>query len=123
MNSSNNNKNNFLVIGLALVFLIIAVTVLIDLLGYLSSYNFIAQYWPAILILVGIFAFTGSASKNSGFSFGLILLGVIMLLNSLGAFQTQAGKTIIVVLLALGGLSILLFAISKPSPPPKSKDR
>jgi TctA family transporter len=116
-------KNNYLTIGLALIFLMIALMVLVDLLGMLSSYNFLGQYWPVILIFIGLFAFSGSSSKNNGFSFGLIILGILMLLNRMGAFQTQAGKTLLVILLGLSGLAILLFAVSKTPAEPKSKDR
>lgn len=50
-------KNNYLGIGLALIFLAVAVVVLIDLLGFLSSNNFLGQYWPLLFVLVGLFAF------------------------------------------------------------------
>jgi len=116
-------KNNFLSIGLALIFLLIAVVVLIDLLGFLSSYNFLGQYWPILLVLVGVMAFSSGTSRESGFAFGMIMLGLLMLLFELNAFQSQAGKTVFVVLLALSGLAMLIFAISKKPEQPTNKDR
>ena len=116
-------KSNFLTIGLAIIFLLIAITVLVDLLGYLKSYDIFGQYWPIILVIVGVLAFSGGSSKESGFAFGMIILGILLLLNTLGAFETQAGKTILVILLGLSGLAILVFAVTKPPKTPTSKDR
>ena len=118
-----NKKNNFLTIGIAIILLLVAVVVLVDLLGYLSSYNFLGQYWPVLLVFVGILAFTGSSQKESGFAFGMIILGLLMLLNTMGVFQTSAGKTILVVLLGLSGIVVLALAASKPPKEPKNKDR
>ncbi len=116
-------KNNFLSIGLALIFLLIAIVVLIDLLGFLSSYNFLGQYWPILIVLIGIMAFSAGSSRESGFAFGMIMFGLLMLLFELNAFQSQAGKTIFILLLGLSGLAMLIFAISKKPEQPKNKDR
>jgi hypothetical protein len=116
-------KNNFLSIGLALIFLLIAIVVLIDLLGFLSSYNFLGQYWPILIVLIGIMAFSAGSSRESGFAFGMIMFGLLMLLFELNAFQSQAGKTIFVLLLGLSGLAMLIFAVSKKPGQPKNKDR
>jgi hypothetical protein len=116
-------KNNYLGIGLALIFLAVAVVVLIDLLGFLSSNNFLGQYWPLLFILLGLFTFSAGSSRENGFAFGIIILGLLMLLFELNAFQTTAGKTILVLLLALSGLAVLVFAISKKPQEPKNKDR
>jgi len=116
-------KNNYLGIGLALVFLAVAVVVLIDLLGFLSSNNFLGQFWPLLLVLIGLFAFSSGSSRENGFAFGIIILGLLMLLFELNAFQTTAGKTILVLLLSLSGLAVLVFAISKKPQGSKNKDR
>lgn len=116
-------KNNYLGFGLALIFLVVAVVVLIDLLGFLSSNNFLGQYWPLLFVLIGLFTFSSGSSKESGLAFGIIILGLLMLLFELNAFQTTAGKTILVLLLSLSGLAVLIFAISKKPSEPKNKDR
>lgn len=106
-------KSNFLNIGVALLFLIVAIVVLIDLLGLIKQNDILGKYWPVALIFVGLLSFSTDNSRGNGFSFGLAMLGLLLLLNTFGFFATKPGELVLIFLLALSGLMVLLFATSK----------
>ncbi|MEI6581509.1 MAG: hypothetical protein WCN86_01390 [bacterium] len=108
-------KLSIINICVSLLFLAIAVIVLIDLLGLLDSSVIISQYWPVLLVFIGLFTISPSRAKGNGFSFGIMTLGLIFMLQNLGVFSTQTGKVMLVILLALCGLVVLIFATSKSS--------
>jgi hypothetical protein len=107
-------KMNLLTIGVAIVFLLVALVVLGDLLNLLKANNIFGQYWPIILVFIGIFAFSASPKSNS-FAFGLITLGLLLTLRNLGIFASQAGDVIFIVLLCLAGLAMLVMSTEKKS--------
>lgn len=107
-------KMNLLTIGVALIFLVAAIIVLGDLLNYLQASNIFGQYWPIVLVFIGIFAFSASPRSNS-FAFGLITLGLLFTLRNLGIFASQSGDIIFIVLLCLAGLAMLVMSTEKKS--------
>ena len=105
-------KMNLLTIGVALVFLIAALVVLGDLLNLLKANNIFGQFWPIVLVFIGIFSFSAS-SKSNAFAFGLIILGILFTLRNLGVFSSQSGDVIFIVLLCLAGLAMLVMSTEK----------
>lgn len=107
-------KMNLLTIGVAIVFLLVALVVLGDLLNLLKANNIFGQYWPIVLVFIGIFAFSASPKSNS-FAFGLITLGLLLTLRNVGIFASQSGDVIFIVLLCLAGLAMLVMSTEKKS--------
>ncbi|MCX6804973.1 MAG: hypothetical protein NT111_03080 [Patescibacteria group bacterium] len=103
---------SFIQIGLSLVFLVIALVVLGDLVGLIKANNIFGQYWPALLILLGVMLI-GPNSRNNGISFGIIILGILLLMNTFNLFATQGGKVVLIMLLSFSGLAMLVFATTK----------
>ena len=116
-------KRSSLNIGMALIFIILALVFLADLIGFLKANDISCQYWPALLILVGA-VIAGSPGKSSrmGLSLGLMMLGLLLILRTLGVLSSQVGGTILVVLLALSGIAILVMSVgNEPKPSNKSE--
>jgi hypothetical protein len=110
-------------IGVALIFMVVALVFLADLVGFLKANDIFGKYWPGLLILVGI-VIAGSPGKPSrtGLALGLMILGLLLILRTLGVLNSQAGETILVVLLALSGLAILVMNVgNEPKPTDKNK--
>jgi hypothetical protein len=105
-------KMNLLTIGVAIVFLAAAIIVLGDLLNLLKANNIFGQFWPIVLVFIGVFAFSASSKSNS-FAFGLIILGILFTLRNLGIFASQSGDVIFIVLLCLAGLAMLVMSTEK----------
>lgn len=101
-------------IGLSFVFLIVALVVLGDIIGFLKANNIFGQYWPIVLVLIGIIAYS-SIPNGSAFAFGLIALGTLLTLKTLGTFESSAGNIVFLVLLCLAALAMLAFSsVKKP---------
>lgn len=107
-------KMNLLTIGVAIIFLVAAIIVLGDLLNLLKANNIFGQFWPIVLVFIGVFAFSASPKSNA-FAFGLIILGILLTLRNLGIFASQSGDVIFIVLLCLAGLAMLVMSTEKKS--------
>ena len=105
-------KMNLLTIGVAIIFLVAAIIVLGDLLNLLKANNIFGQFWPIVLVFIGVFAFSASPKSNA-FAFGLIILGILFTLRNLGIFASQSGDVIFIVLLCLAGLAMLVMSTEK----------
>jgi len=105
-------KNSLLVIGLSFIFLIVALIILGDMIGFLKANSIFGQYWPIVLVLIGIIAFS-SIPDGSAFAFGLIALGTLLTLKTLGTFESPAGNVIFLVLICLGAIAMLAFSTGK----------
>lgn len=107
-------KKNILGIGLALILLVIALILLGDIIGYLKTETIFGQYWPVLLILLGILTF-GGIGGDGGFSFGIILLGLFLLLKNIGILAGPSGNIILIVLICLTAIAVLALSSSKSS--------
>ena len=111
-------------ICIALLFLLIALLVLAELIGWFKTETVFGIYWPVVLIFVGIITMNTKNTQSNGFSFGLASLGLLLLLRNMGVFSTQTGQVVLIFLLAICGIGVLAFATSKKSPSktPNNKD-
>lgn len=107
----NSNRTTSLIIGLVLIGF--AFLILISLLTKLSATSQIVEYWPAVLILIGVLSLNPK-SGNYGVSLGLIFFGIFGALRRFGAMQTPAGQTILALMLGFAGLIILVMLVSRP---------
>lgn len=105
-------KNNILVLGLGAIFLIIALVILGDILGFLKANNIFGQYWPLALVLIGVVSF-GAIPGGNGFAAGLMILGTLLTLRNFGVFAGSAGNIVFLVLLCLAAIAILTFGSAK----------
>lgn len=103
-------------IAVATLFLVIALLVLAELVGWFKTETIFGIYWPIILIFLGLITLNPSNAKGNGFSFGFVMLGILLLLRNMGVFSSQTGQVVLIVLLALGGIGVLAFATSKKTP-------
>lgn len=105
-------------IGMALIFLIVGLVILADLIGFLKASDVFGTYWPALLILVGLVTISmpGGSSKMA-FSIGLMVLGLLLILRTSGVLASQAGDTVLVILLALSGIAVLVMSVGNQSKP------
>lgn len=97
---------------LALILILVSVTILVDLIGWLQTDTILGQYWPVVFILLGVVSISPNNASANGFSFGMAALGTLLLLRNLGVFNTPVGQTVLVVLLALFALVVLVLALS-----------
>lgn len=116
-------KPSALNIGMAIIFLIVALVILADLIGFLKANDIFGKYWPALLILVGIVvAGSQGGAGKIGFSLGLMILGLLLILRTAGVLASPAGETILLVLLALSGIAVLVMSVGN-EPKPTNKDQ
>lgn len=106
-------NKKFLPIVFAILFLVIAIVFLIDLIGWIQTDTVVGQFWPALFILIGIISITPKNESGNSFSFFMVGIGTLFLLKNMGVFESPAGQTVLVVLLALCGLAVLAFATAK----------
>lgn len=118
MENNQKKRMSFIQIAVALLFLIVALLILAELIGWFKTESYFGVYWPVVLIFVGLITMNPKNAQGNGFSFGFATLGILLLLRNMGVFNTQTGHVILIFLLALGGIGVLAFATSKK---PKSK--
>lgn len=111
----NSNRTPTLIIGFGLI--IFSLYMLVALLTKLGATSSILDFWPVILIFVGLFSINPASGHSNGVPVGLIGLGVFGGLYRLGAFQTPQGQALLAVLLGFTGLVILVMVVSKPRKP------
>lgn len=111
----NNQKKRMGVIQIciALLFLLIALLVLAELIGWFKTETAFGIYWPVVLIFIGVITMNPKNAQSNGFSFGLASLGLLLLLRNMGIFNSQTGKVALIFLLAICGIGVLAFATQK----------
>lgn len=100
-------------LGLALVFIILAILVLMEMIGWVKTETILGQYWPALFIFLGIITMQPSQGQNNGFSYGLATIGTLLLLRNLGVFNSTNGRIVLTILLLVCGLGVLTMATNK----------
>jgi hypothetical protein len=109
-------------IGIGIIILIVAAVLLADLIGFLKANDIFGAYWPALLILVGIVVSTSpGGSGKIGLSLGLMMLGLLLILRTTGVLASQAGETILVVILALTAIVVLVMSVGGGTKPANKK--
>lgn len=116
MENNQKKRMGIIQICVALLFLLIALLVLVDLVGWFKTETAFGIYWPVVLIFVGLMTMNPKNTQSNGFSFGFASLGLLLLLRNLGVFNSQTGKVALIALLALCGIGVLAFATSKKPP-------
>ncbi len=106
------NRTATLFIGFALI--LFSLYLLVSLLIKSSASETIMQFWPVVLIFLGVLTVSPSNPASNGISLGLIGFGIFGGLYRVGAFQTPQGQAILAVLLGFIGLAILIMLVSKP---------
>lgn len=111
----NNQKKRMGVIQIciALLFLLIALLVLAELIGWFKTETAFGIYWPVVIIFIGVITMNPKNAQSNGFSFGLASLGLLLLLRNMGIFNSQTGKVALIFLLAICGIGVLAFATQK----------
>lgn len=111
----NNQKKRMGVIQIciALLFLLMALLVLAELIGWFKTETAFGIYWPVVLIFIGVITMNPKNAQSNGFSFGLASLGLLLLLRNMGIFNSQTGKVALIFLLAICGIGVLAFATQK----------
>lgn len=92
--------------------------------GALSANSVFGQYWPIILIFVGLLSI-GASGEHIGFSLGIMGVGLVLLLDRLGLFnQTRWLEAFILVMI---GFAVIALVAGKPrnkkEPAAKTHDR
>lgn len=100
-------------ICIALLFLLMALLVLAELIGWFKTETAFGIYWPVVLIFIGVITMNPKNAQSNGFSFGLASLGLLLLLRNMGIFNSQTGKVALIFLLAICGIGVLAFATQK----------
>src|SRR5947209_7481641 len=104
--------------GAILAILIIAagVILLLNQMGVLPR-NFVATYWPIILVLGGLaLTFTTRQTENRLWGGALVVAGIILLLNRLGVTHL-AMRNLWPLFIILVGVALLLAAMNSPNFP------
>lgn len=109
------NKRATLFIGFGII--IFSLFLLIRLLTKLDATTQIVDYWPIFIFFVGLLSINPKNTGTVGISLGLMGLGTFGVLYRIGIFQTPGGQALLAVMLGLVGLTILVFAVSKPRKP------
>lgn len=102
-------------IGIALLFLFIAVSVLFEVIGWIKTETIFGQYWPILLIFIGILTIQPKQPRGNSFSFGLTSIGLLLLLRNMGIFNSQNSRIVLVILLLLCGIAVLAMTTSRQS--------
>ena len=88
--------------------------ILVALLTRAGASETIMQFWPVVLIFLGVLTISPNNPGSNGISLGLIGFGIFGGLYRVGTFQTPQGQAILAVLLGFIGLVILIMLVSKP---------
>lgn len=121
MQQNPKKRMSLMQICLSIVFLVIALLVLAELIGWFKTETIFGIYWPVILIFLGLITINPKATQGNGIAFGFVSLGILLLLRNMGVFNSQSGKVILIALLGLCGIGVLAFATSKQ--PSNQNDR
>jgi len=114
------NRTSTLFIGFSLILLGIYMLVSLISKTNTNTTNNILDYWPVLLIFVGILSINPANPDSLGTSLGLVSFGVFGGLYRVGAFQSEQGRALLAVLLGLTGIVVLVMVVSGSSQ--KKKD-
>ncbi len=98
-----------------LLFIVIAVVILGNLLHWFKSEYVLAQYWPILLIFTGFLSMNPGNTGSNAFSFGIMILGVLLLLRNYGFLANGGSEIVLFILLVIIGIGLLAFAFEKPT--------
>lgn len=115
----NSSRLSTLIVGLILI--AFSFLILIGLLTKLGATSQILDYWPAVLIFVGVLAMSGKNTSSYGVPLALVFLGIFGALRRIGAMQTPQGQALLALFLGFGGIVILVMLVSRPKKEPSSQ--
>lgn len=97
-------NRSYLVIGAGIMLL--GLFILAELLGIVRDNTVYELLWPLMIFATGL----GLVSSNSGRVYGYLILwvGFLLFLRQLNVFDSDAGKTILVLILCLTGLGAVM---------------
>lgn len=98
-----NVNKSYLVIGVAVV--ILGMLVLANLLDVVRGNDIYELLWPIMIFATGLGVVSSPGAKGLGFI--ILWVGFLLLLRQMNVFDSEAGQTILVLVLALTGLGIL----------------
>jgi hypothetical protein len=107
-----NQKNTTLLVGGAFMFL--GFILLLAILSKARLNEFIANFWPIILVFFGLMFATQPGGSAHGVGWAMLWLGVLMILRRIGILGGGGGGVALVLLLVLSGLFIIAFTV-KPT--------
>lgn len=96
------------------MFLGVAFVVLGELLQWFKSQYVLAEYWPILLIFTGFLSMNPGNVGGNAFSFGIMGLGLLLLLRNYGLLAHGYGEVALLIMLVISGIGIIAFAFGKP---------
>lgn len=103
------------------MFLVVALVVLGEILHWFKSQYVLAEYWPILLIFTGFLSMSPSNTGGNAFSFGIMGLGLLLLLRNYGLLAHGYGEVALLIMLVISGIGIIAFAFGKPKSAKKSQ--
>lgn len=97
-----------------IVFLVVALVVLGELLNWFKSQYVLAEYWPILLIFTGFLSMNPGNTGGNAFSFGIMGLGLLLLLRNYGLLAHGYGEVALLIMLVIAGIGLMAFAFGKP---------
>ncbi len=107
-----NMNKGYLVIGVAVV--VLGMLVLANLLDVVRGNDIYELLWPIMIFATGLGLVSSPGAKGLGYI--ILWIGFLLLLRQMHIFDSDAGKTILVLILALTGLGILTQAGDRIAP-------
>jgi uncharacterized membrane protein len=102
-----------LVVGLLI--LVVAFVILGGILKWFKSEYVLAQYWPVLLIFTGFLSMNPGNVGSNAFSFGIMILGLLILLRNYGFLANGGSEVALLILLVIVGIGLISFAFEKPT--------
>lgn len=97
-----------------LMFLIVALVIFGELVHWFKSQYVLAEYWPILLIFTGFLSMNPGNTGSNAFSFGIMGLGLLLLLRNYGLLAHGYGEVALLIMLVICGIGIIAFAFGKP---------
>ncbi len=112
-------QSTSLLLGLGII--AVGVILLLELLGIVRGSVAFDLLWPVTIFATGL-GLIGSKSTRM-FGFVVVWVGFLLLLRQLNVFGSDASQTVLALLFALTGLSVVLILGDKVNPPKPDKDK
>lgn len=97
-----------------LMFLIVALVIFGEIVHWFKSQYVLAEYWPILLIFTGFLSMNPGNTGSNSFSFGIMGLGLLLLLRNYGLLAHGYGEVALLIMLVISGIGIIAFAFGKP---------
>ena len=95
---------------------------LLDALNVITFWQYFREWWPALLIVAGVFVAVGDARRNYLWALVLWVLGGLLLLKNLSVVDFNVFSLIFPIVLIAIGLSVLMAATKRRKTPAASHD-